>query len=91
MSGKVLIGGCTGKNVEKFCFSPKFFVFVFVTLCMFMFQDEYIKHDEDDNSVNDNDSYDISNEFDSDLLKYTFVKKMGNNTDLVCKNSSNKL
>ena len=34
---RFLIGGCTGKNVEKFCFSPKFFVFVFVTLCMFIF------------------------------------------------------
>ena len=34
---RFLIGGCTGKNVEKFCFSPKYFVFVFVTLCMFIF------------------------------------------------------
>ena len=41
MSGKVLIGGCTGKNVEKFCFSPKFFVFlrnfVFLQNTLFLF------------------------------------------------------
>ena len=40
-SGKVLIGCCTGKNVEKFCFSPKFFVFlrnfVFLQNTLFLF------------------------------------------------------
>jgi hypothetical protein len=35
MSGKVLIGGCTWKNVEKFCFSPKFFVFLRSLYCHF--------------------------------------------------------
>ena len=38
---RFLIGGCTGKNVEKFCFSPKFFVFlrnfVFLQNTLFLF------------------------------------------------------